>query len=217
MPEPADTPPERTVLIGKAISKLVARAPWAWPLVKGRVGHFFDESARGWDERTGSGSADHLAALAAAVGRVKQRPESVLDVGCGTGSGTLFLAREFPTARIRGVDLSEAMINEANRKIGLDPEARVAFRVGDASKLPWPDRHFDPVAQANLPDFFTEGDRVLRPGGHVVITSSLGMDTPFSTPHDLLEKRFAKLGIDMVDTGDTGPGTWFMARKAAGS
>lgn len=217
MPGPVNTPPEKTVLVGKAISKLVARAPWAWPLVKGRVGHYFDESARGWDERTGAGSADHLAPLAAAVAQTGDRPESVLDIGCGTGTGALFLAREYPTARIRGVDLSEAMVNEANRKIGLDPEARVAFRVGDASKLPWPDRHFDLVAQTNMPVFFSEIDRVLRPGGHVVITSSLGMDTPFSTPHDLLEKRFAKLGVHMVGSGDTGPGTWFLARKVGGS
>ena len=43
-------------------------------------------------------------------------------------------------------------------KVGLDPEGRVAFRVGDAADLPYPDESFDLVAQLNMPPFF-ERDR----------------------------------------------------------
>lgn len=203
----------RRVLIGKTISNVVAKAPWAWPLIKRPVGRFFNGIAPGWDERTGAGSVDHLSPLAAALTRVPSSPERVLDVGCGTGAGTFFLAREYPTARIRGLDLSEAMIAEANRKIGLDPEARIAFRVGDASKLPYPDQNFDLVAQINMPVFFSEIDRVLRPGGHVAITSTSGPSTPFYTPHDLIEKRLTRLGITTVATDTEGNGDWYLGRK----
>lgn len=201
------------MIIGKAISRLVAQAPWVWPLVSRPVMGFFDSRANGWDTRTGAGSVEHLAPLAAGALKVEGDPERVLDIGCGTGAATLFLAREFPRARIRGVDLSIEMIDEANSKIGLDPEARVAFRVGDASKLPYPDSNFDLVAQTNMPVFFSEIDRVLRPGGTVIIASSLGTDTPFSTSHDLLRKKFTKHSINEVETGSAAEGTYFAARK----
>ncbi|MBK5233156.1 MAG: methyltransferase domain-containing protein [Thermoleophilia bacterium] len=199
--------------MGKAISRLVARAPWAWPVISRPVKSFFDSRAKGWDSNTGAGSAEHLAPLAAGVLRAGKDPERVLDIGCGTGAATFFLAREYPRARIRGVDLSPVMIDQANSRIGLDPEARVAFRVGDAGKLPYPDEHFDLVTQTNMPVFFAEIDRVLRSGGSVVIASSSGQNTPFSTPDDLLGKKFGKLGFSGVETGTAARGTYFAARK----
>lgn len=174
---------------------------------------FFDSAAAGWDERTGAGSPDHLAPLAAGVLSVDPEPERILDIGCGTGAGTLFMAREYPRARVRGVDISEAMIARATAKIGLDPEARVAFRAGDASKLPYPDASFDLVAQVNMPVFFAEIARVLRPGGTVLITASLGDETPFTTPGQTLEGGFARHGIELVDSGQAAAGTWFCASK----
>ncbi|MGB0120174.1 MAG: class I SAM-dependent methyltransferase [Solirubrobacterales bacterium] len=206
-------PPGKTVFIGRMICRIVAHTPWLWPVLSTQVMRFFDASAKNWDGRTGSGSPDHLAALAAATLKVPVRPERLLDIGCGTGTATLFLAREFPQARVRGVDLSPAMIKEANGKIGLDPEARVAFRVGDASKLPYPDTNFDLVSQTNMPIFFREIDRVLRPGGTVIITSSSGQKTPFSTPDRTVVRKFARLGISEVETGAAGNGTYFVGRK----
>jgi ubiquinone/menaquinone biosynthesis C-methylase UbiE len=177
------------------------------------VAGFFDAAAPGWDERTAAGSADHLAALAAAVLQVPGEPERVLEIGCGTGAGALFLAREYPRARIRGVDISPAMISRATAKIGLDPEARVAFRVADGSDLPYPEDSFDLVAQINTPVFFSEIARVLRPGGTVLITSSLGDETPFSTPEPTLRSGFSKVGMSPLGSGIAGEGTWFTARK----
>ena len=213
MPESRTRPARRTVLIGKAITRLTARAPWVWPLLKGRVAGYFDSAAPGWDERTAAGSAEHLAALAAGVLQVPGEPERVLEIGCGTGAGTLFLAREYPRARIRGVDISPAMVSRATAKIGLDPEARVAFRLADGSDLPFPDDSFDLVAQINTPVFFSEIARVLRPGGTALITASIGDDTPFSTPEGTLRAGFAKVGLVPVGSGSAGEGTWFTARR----
>ncbi len=205
-------PPLRIRLIGRTLNGIVARAPFLWPMVRAPMRHFFERAAPGWDERTGAGSPDHLAALAAATAQLSEAPERALDIGCGTGEGTLFLAREFPTARVRGVDLSEEMIRLARAKVGLDPEGRVAFKVADAGSLPWPDDSFDLVAQLNMPPFFAEIARVLRPGGSVIVANSLGDRTPFYTPHAVLERGFRRQGLEKAGDGGAAEGTFFIAR-----
>jgi len=201
--------------VGRAINDLIARAPWLWPLLRGPTRRFFSERAGGWDERTGAGGVEHLAPLAAAVLHVDRAPERILDVGCGTGEGTLFLAREFPQARVRGVDLAEEMIRAAVAKVGLDPEGRIAFKLGDASHLPFPDESFDLVAQLNMPPFFAEIARVLRPGGHAIVASSWGAQTPFYTRPGLLRWKFLQQGVEPVEIGEAGAGTFYVGRLAA--
>jgi SAM-dependent methyltransferase len=198
--------------LGRALNNLVARAPWAWPLVRAPMTRFFSQRAVGWDERTGAGSAEHLAPLAAATLHVAKPPERILDIGCGTGAGTLFLAREFPQARVRGVDISEEMIREAVAKVGLDPEGRVAFKVGDASDLPYPEQSFDLVAQLNMPPFFEEMVRVLRPGGHLIVAASWGPATPFYTPARLLRWKLAQRGVEQLEEGSAGSGSFWVGR-----
>ena len=207
--------PGRVRLIGRTLSATIARAPWLWPLLRAPMQRFFDDAAPGWDERTGAGSADHLAALAAAVTRVPDRPERVLDIGTGTGEAALFLAREYPQAGIRGIDLSGEMIRVARAKVGLDPEGRIAFRRADAAALPYSDESFDLVAQVNMPAFFGEIARVLRPAGHVVIAASGGDRTPFFTPDAVLERGFRRHGIEPLATGSAGTGTYWVGRLAA--
>jgi ubiquinone/menaquinone biosynthesis C-methylase UbiE len=110
-----------------------------------------------------------LTALAAAVLHVRDLPERILEVGCGDGEGVLFLAREFPAARVRGVDSSAEAIRDAVARVGLDPEGRVAFKQAKRGGLPYPDAFFDLVAQAGGGLRPHELARVLRPGGHLIL------------------------------------------------
>jgi SAM-dependent methyltransferase len=202
----------RDLLIGRAINEAVARAPWLWPLLRGPIRRFFSGRAAGWDERTGAGGVEHLQPLAAAALHVPPAPERILDVGCGTGEGTLFFAREFPQARVRGVDVSEEMVAAATAKVGLDPEGRIAFKVGDAAALPYPDDSFDLVAQLNMPPFFAELTRVLRPGGQVIVAASWGAATPFYTRPGLLRWKFLQRGVEPVEIGTAGVGSFYVGR-----
>ena len=177
---------------------------------------YFDGLAAGWDERTGAGSVDHLQALAVATAKISPAPERILDLGTGTGEGALFLAREFPRAGVRGVDLSEWMVREAQHKVGLDPDGRVAFRVADAANLPYDDDSFDLVVQVNVPPFFAEVARVLRPGGHVIVVATGGAATPFFTPSSVLDRGFRRRGVEIVETGAAGRGTYFIGRAGRG-
>lgn len=111
--------------------------------------------------------------LARAVLQVPGRPERVLEVECGEGEATLFLAREYPAASVRGVERSPEAVRRARSRIGLDPEGRVAFKQGSAA-LPYPDRHFDLVVQRRGRVRPRQITRVLRPGGHLILVEPPG-------------------------------------------
>ncbi|HET9163215.1 MAG TPA: class I SAM-dependent methyltransferase [Solirubrobacterales bacterium] len=133
-----------------------------------------------------------LTALAAAVLHVRDLPERILEVGCGAGEGVLFLAREFPAARVRGIDPSEEAIRGAVSRVGLDPEGRVAFKQGKGRTLPYPDAFFDLVAQTGGRLHPRELARVLRPGGHLVLVGRWRW----------LEWRLGGHGFDPVEAGE---------------
>ena len=212
-PDRAAGPHAHVRLVGRTLNASVARAPWLWPLLRRPMASYFDELALGWDDRTGAPGAEHLAPLAVAVTKIDRRPERALDIGAGTGVAALFVAREFPRASVRGVDISEEMIRQAKGKVGLDPEGRVAFRVADASSLPYDDGHFDLVTQLNMPPFFAEMARVLRHGGHAIVAASSGDRTPFFTPDSVLRRGFERNGMVAVKADRIGNGSYFVARK----
>jgi SAM-dependent methyltransferase len=201
--------------MGRAINELVARAPIAWPLVRGWSHRFWERAAPGWADRVDRSGPQYLAAFAAGLVKVKPEPERALDVGTGLGDAALLIAREFPHARVRGIDFSEEMIRRAQARIGLDPEGRVAFKVADAADLPFEDDSFDLVTQLNVPPFFAEIRRVLRPGGYALVAASWGPRTPFYTPDSVLERGFRKAGLETVEAAEAGPGRYFLARRPA--
>ncbi len=110
--------------------------------------------------------------------RARLQPgESVLDVGCGTGTLAIAAKRQVgPTGTVCGVDASPEMVARATkkaRKAGLE----VIFKSGLAEALPFPDAQFDAVLTTvmlhHLPakarqDCAREMRRVLRPGGRVL-------------------------------------------------
>ena len=92
-----------------------------------------------------------------------------LDIACGSGDLCELLAGKYPDAEIVGVDLSEPMLNAARAR-GLGE--RITLKIGDMTKLDFPDGSFDIVtggyALRNAPDLgqaLAEIRRVLKPGG----------------------------------------------------
>lgn len=112
---------------------------------------------------------NRLTTLAAAVLALPEPPpERLLVIGCRDAEAALFLAREFPAARVRGVDPSEAAVRAAVARVGLDPEGRIAFKLGSPRALPYPDDFFDLVVRDGGGLRPREAARVLRPGGHLL-------------------------------------------------
>jgi ubiquinone/menaquinone biosynthesis C-methylase UbiE len=103
--------------------------------------------------------------------------QSVLDIGCGTGSLAIAAKRRVgPSGTAEGIDASPEMIDRARRKArkaGLD----LTFTTGVVEALPFPDGHFDAVLSTlmlhHLPrearqQCAREIRRVLKPGGRVL-------------------------------------------------
>lgn len=99
-------------------------------------------------------------------------PERALVCGCGDGEPVLFLAREFPSARVRGTDPSVERVRAASARVGLDPEGRVAFKQSTPRRLPFPDEFFDLVVVFDGRPAPREILRVMGPKAQLIVVSS---------------------------------------------
>jgi SAM-dependent methyltransferase len=79
--------------------------------------------------------------------------ETVLEVGCGTGHFSRWLAEQ--GFRVVGLDISPVMLSEAKKRDG------VPYLVGDALALPFVDRCFDIVAFITTLEFVADPQRAL--------------------------------------------------------
>lgn len=106
-----------------------------------------------------------------------QSGESVLDVGCGTGTLAIAAKRCVgPAGSVYGIDASPAMIARARNK-AKKARSEVVFENGLAESLPFPDARFDVVLSTvmlhHLPrkarhQGVREMQRVLKPGGRLL-------------------------------------------------
>ena len=203
----------------------------------------YDAMAADYTERY----ADHLAdlpldrALVAAFAELvrAQGPEPVADIGSGPGHVTARLhALGVP---VFGVDLSPRMVALARRA---HPELR--FHVGSMTALDLPDETLGGVLalysiihvpDSDLPTVFAEFQRVLAPGGHVLLGFQTGaadddhlrlterfghemsLDYWFRTP-DTVAELLAKAGLTPhsqtlrePQENETRPRAYLLARK----
>jgi SAM-dependent methyltransferase len=125
---------------------------------------------------------------------------TIVDVGCGTGDFTRYLARLNPgKGQIIGVDARAISIKAAEaetKKAGLSK--RIVFKVGDVNKLPLDSDYADLTCcrtlLMHLPDpliAVKEMARVTRPGGSVVAVEPGGM----RTFHDPKDQEFTELAL----------------------
>ncbi|CAN1271595.1 Probable tocopherol O-methyltransferase, chloroplastic [Linum perenne] len=138
--------------------------------LKKGIAEFYDESSGVWEDIWGehmhhgfyepdalvSGSeSDHRAAqirmveeslrFAAVPDDLEKRPKKVVDVGCGIGGSSRYLAKKYE-AKCQGITLSPVQAQRANSLAAAQGLAdKAVFQVGDALNQPFPDGEFDLV------------------------------------------------------------------------
>lgn len=153
-----------------------------------------------------------------------QLGESVLDVGCGTGSLAIAAKRRVGLAgSVSGIDASAPMIARARKK-ARRAGVEVDFDNGVAESLPFPDGRFDVVLNTvmlhHLPrkareECVGEMRRVLKPSGRLLVVE-FGGAAPHGRgplahfhshgqikPRELLE-LVGDAGFSIVDSGAVG-------------
>ncbi len=159
------------------------------------------------------------------LGLARLKPgESVLDVGCGTGTLAIAAKRRVgPTGTVHGIDASPEMLARAEKKArraGIE----VSFKNAAAQALPFPDAQFDAVLSTvmlhHLPrkgreECAREIRRALKPGGRALVVDfaavareQKGLLAHFHRHgHVSLRDMVALLrqaGLDIVESGAVG-------------
>lgn len=157
---------------------VVPQDPWLLDKRKTRLG--FERAA---------GSYDANAVLQREIGSrllerldfIKMQPQTVLDVGCGTGVLTEALLKRYKKARVIGVDVAQAMVAQTCQRGSW--WRRPAGVCADAQHLPFPAHSADMLVSNlmlqwcnDLPTVFREWVRVLRPEG-LLMFATFGVDT----------------------------------------
>jgi SAM-dependent methyltransferase len=111
---------------------------------------------------------------------VDLRGADVLEVGCGRGGGSSFLARYHAPRTVTGVDLSRAAVALCRRH---RHAPGLTFVQGDALDLPFAGESFDVVVNVesshcypSVETFLREVHRVLRPGGSLLFADLRGRE-----------------------------------------
>jgi malonyl-CoA O-methyltransferase len=150
---------------------------------------------------------------------VRLTPQTILDVGCGTGFTTTPLLKKYRKAQVIGLDIAFNMLMITRRRV---PWFRTLHCVcGDAEALPLADDSCDLLLSnltlqwcGDLDRVFQEFRRVLKPGG-LLLASSFGPDTLFelrgafaradALPHVSPFASIAQFGDALVHAGFLNP------------
>jgi len=105
-------------------------------------------------------------------------PTSILDVGCGIGGSTLYLAEKF-NATATGITLSPVQAKRAKERAeSANLSQRTNFTVADALNMPFADESFDLLwsleSGEHMPNkmkFLQECYRVLKPNGTIIMAT----------------------------------------------
>ena len=118
-------------------------------------------------------------------------PPRSLDLACGFGSGTYYLARQ--GISVVGVDIDTRVIEKCRQRYADMPTGKLSFVAGDYKDLDFPTESFDIITSIHTMehvhddvDFLQRCQSWLRNGGYIVLEVPLLMKRPFSASSEPL-------------------------------
>ena len=105
------------------------------------------------------------------------------------------------------------MVAAARAKMPPELGRRVRFLEGDAAALPLERASCDLVVLVNMIPFLDELDRVLAPGGTLLVSFSQGPKTPIWVPAARLRDGLSRRGFARFEELAAGAATCLLARR----
>src|SRR5262249_8827910 len=143
-----------------------------------------------------------------------------LDVGCGVGLYTLWLAEVVgPRGSVVGIEPTTERADAARELVGARLDSgRLEFRAGDGTALAFPSRSFDWVWCGDVLHHILDTEtalaefrRVTRAGGSIIVKESQVLSAMFLPGHPELERRIQLAEIER--TREEGGGRSFQERR----
>jgi len=173
-----------------------------------------------------------------------KKPDAIIDIGTGYGVPAVWLLELYPHARIFGIEPDQKRVRIASRALG----AQGTIEIGKAPDIPTVPGMADAALMIDMIHLLTDDElfltlqRVhgkLRPGGSLIVRTTVPSDTRFSWKRWIETKRIrmrnfvshyrtkedvlaiiAKAGFEVAHTEISAPGEeewWFVAAAGIGN
>ena len=135
-------------------------------------------SERQLDDTNNPWWGEHIHRYEEASGIIGKESRKILDIACGTGFGSNYLASLGHT--VVGADISKDAIDECNNKYHSD---RLIYKVIDGLNIPYENEYFDVVVSFETIEHTTEFKRMLQEFKRVIKQDGLVI---ISTPNFII-------------------------------